>query len=229
MRKGGRRARTDARFELRTEDRGALLADLTGQAVATASGRERDRPRILVVDDDANIRRLLRDDLEAAGYRVLEARDGREALELARQKRPDLLILDVLMPEVNGFEVAAVLRSDPRTMGIPILMLTVVEEQERAFRLGVDRYLTKPIDTARLLREVEALIEKGVSGACWSSTTMAAAARLTDALVAARPPRASTASASEGLEQARTTRPTCGRRRQAGRGAIWSACSCRRV
>jgi signal transduction histidine kinase len=133
---------TDARIEVRTEDREALLADLTGQAVATASGRKRDRPRILVADDDASIRRLLRDDLEAADYRVLEARDGRETLELARQKRPDLLILDVLMPEASGFEVVVTLRSDPRTMGIPILMLTVVEEQERASRVGVDCYLS---------------------------------------------------------------------------------------
>jgi adenylate cyclase len=198
----------DARFEVRTEDRGALLADLTGQAVATANGRRRDRPRILVADDDASIRRLLRADLEAAGYRVLEARDGRETLELARQKRPDLLVLDVLMPEGSGFEVVAALRSDPRSMGIPILMLTVVEEQERAFRIGVDRYLMKPIDEARLLREVEALLEMGVSGRKVLVVGDDANGRSLGEALSARGHVVSTAAAAEEcLEQARATRP----------------------
>jgi adenylate cyclase len=199
---------TDARFEVRTEDRGALLADLTGQAVAAANGRRRDRPRILVADDDASIRRLLRADLEAAGYRVLEARDGRETLELARQKRPDLLVLDVLMPEGSGFEVVAALRSDPRSMGIPILMLTVVEEQERAFRIGVDRYLMKPIDEARLLREVEALLEMGVSGRKVLVVGDDANGRSLGEALSARGHLVSTAAAAdECLEQARATRP----------------------
>ena len=199
---------TGARFEVRTEDRGALLADLTGQAVATANGRRRDRPCILVADDDASIRRLLRDDLEAAGYRVLEARDGRETLELARQKRPDLLILDVLMPEGSGFEVVTVLRSDPRTMGVPILMLTVVEEQERAFRMGVDRYQMKPIDEALLLREVEALLEMGVSGRKVLVIDDDANGRSLGEALSARGHVVSTvAAANECLEQARATRP----------------------
>jgi signal transduction histidine kinase/DNA-binding response OmpR family regulator len=199
---------TDARIEVRTEDREALLADLTGQAVATASGRKRDRPRILVADDDASIRRLLRDDLEAADYRVLEARDGRETLELARQKRPDLLILDVLMPEASGFEVVVTLRSDPRTMGIPILMLTVVEEQERASRVGVDCYLMKPIDQAQLLREVEALLEMGVSGRKVLVVDDEVGGRSLGKALSAHGHVVSTAAAAnECLEQAKATRP----------------------
>ena len=80
--------------------------------------------------------------------RVRLAEDGRKALALIREEIPGLVILDVMMPEMNGFDVAAVLKNDPATMDIPIIILSIVEDKERGFRLGVDRYLTKPIDTA---------------------------------------------------------------------------------
>jgi CheY-like chemotaxis protein len=68
-----------------------------------------------------------------------------------------------MMPEMNGFDVAAVLKNDPTTMDIPIIILSIVEDKERGFRLGVDRYLTKPIDTASLFHEVSALLDQGKS------------------------------------------------------------------
>jgi CheY-like chemotaxis protein len=68
-----------------------------------------------------------------------------------------------MMPEMNGFEVAAVLKSDPATMDIPIIMLSIVQDKERGNRLGIDRYLTKPVDTELLFREVDALMEQGKS------------------------------------------------------------------
>jgi CheY-like chemotaxis protein len=68
-----------------------------------------------------------------------------------------------MMPEMNGFDVAAVLKNDPLTMDIPIIILSIVEDKERGFRLGVDRYLTKPIDTASLFHEVDALLDQGKS------------------------------------------------------------------
>ena len=96
-----------------------------------------------------NIRSLLQQELTEAGYVVRLAEDGRKALSLIREEIPGLVILDVMMPEMNGFDVAAVLKNDPATMDIPIIILSIVEDKERGFRLGVDRYLTKPIDTRR--------------------------------------------------------------------------------
>ncbi len=117
-------------------------------------------PRILVVDDDENIRSLLEQELGEAGYEIRLAGNGREAIAAVRRERPDLVILDVMMPEMNGFDVAAVLKNDPQTMDVPILILSIVQDRERGFRLGVDRYLTKPIDTDLLFREVGNLIEQ---------------------------------------------------------------------
>ena len=68
-----------------------------------------------------------------------------------------------MMPEINGFDVAAVLKNDPQTLDIPIIILSIVQDRERGFRLGVDRYLTKPIDTALLFREVDTLLAQGTS------------------------------------------------------------------
>ena len=97
------------------------------------------------------------------GTCVRLAEDGRKALALIREETPGLVILDVMMPEMNGFDVAAVLKNDPATMDIPIIILSIVEDKERGFRLGVDRYLTKPIDTASLFHEVDALLDQGKS------------------------------------------------------------------
>ena len=126
------------------------------------SHQPRDKS-ILVVDDDSNIRSLLQQELTEAGYIVRLAEDGRKALALIREEIPGLVILDVMMPEMNGFDVAAVLKNDPATMDIPIIILSIVEDKERGFRLGVDRYLTKPIDTASLFHEVDALLDQGKS------------------------------------------------------------------
>ena len=92
-----------------------------------------------------------------------EAADGKAALDMVRVSKPDLIILDVMMPEINGFDVAAVLKNDPATMDIPIIILSIVQDKERGLRIGVDRYLTKPIDTEKLFHEVDELLEQGVS------------------------------------------------------------------
>ncbi|HZJ61354.1 MAG TPA: GAF domain-containing protein [Chitinophagaceae bacterium] len=118
---------------------------------------------ILVVDDDDSIRSLLQQELSDAGYLIEQATNGKEALESVRKNRPDLIILDVMMPEMNGFDVAAVLKNDPQTMDIPIIVLSIVQDRARGYRIGVDRYLTKPIDTAQLFKEVGALLEQGKS------------------------------------------------------------------
>jgi CheY-like chemotaxis protein len=118
---------------------------------------------ILVVDDEDSIRSLLRQELGEAGYHIEEASNGKEALAKVRINRPDLIILDVMMPEMNGFDVAAILKNDPQTMDIPIIVLSIVQDKARGFRIGVDRYLTKPIDTTSLFAEVGTLLEQGKS------------------------------------------------------------------
>jgi signal transduction histidine kinase/CheY-like chemotaxis protein/ligand-binding sensor domain-containing protein len=141
----------------------SLVKQLRERVEVSAPKTHDGQPSILAVDDDPHIRELLRQELGEAGYRLRLAKDGREALAEIRRERPDLVILDVMMPEINGFDVAAVLRNDPLTMDIPIMILSIVQDRERGFRLGVDRYLTKPIDTELLFREVGALLEQGKS------------------------------------------------------------------
>jgi CheY-like chemotaxis protein len=129
--------------------------------VVVATPRRDDRAaRIHVVDHDPNIPELLTQELSQAGYVVCAAPNGREAIADVRRDRPDLVVLDVMMPEMNGFDVAAVLKNDPQTMDIPIVILSIVQDRERGYRIGVDRYLTKPIDTDLLFREVGSLIEQ---------------------------------------------------------------------
>ncbi len=119
--------------------------------------------QILIVDDDESIRSLLRQELTEAGYLTSEASNGKEAIESIRENRPDLVILDIMMPEINGFDVAAILKNDPQTMDIPIIILSIVQDKARGFRIGVDRYLTKPIDTAQLFEDIGSLLEQGKS------------------------------------------------------------------
>ena len=118
---------------------------------------------ILVVDDEPHIRQLLRQELEAAGYQVQIAQDGMDALNQIKATPPDLIILDMMMPNINGFDLTAVLKNNPATMGIPIIVVSIVQDQERGYRLGVDRYLSKPIDTDVLLRDVKTLLDQGTS------------------------------------------------------------------
>jgi CheY-like chemotaxis protein len=94
---------------------------------------------------------------------VSTAINGRDGINAVRRERPDLIVLDVMMPEMNGFDVAAVLKNDPATLDIPIVILSIVQDRDRGFRLGVDRYLTKPIDTDLLFKEVGTLLEQKTS------------------------------------------------------------------
>ena len=146
-----------------TIDMDTLVKQLQKQVSNTALSPTDSNKTILVVDDEAPIRKLLRQQLQAEGFNVREAKDGREAIALVKQQTPDLVILDVRMPEMSGFDVAAVLKNDPQSMGVPIIILSVEEEQERGYRLGVDRYLTKPIKTEELIYEIRFLLSQGTS------------------------------------------------------------------
>jgi hypothetical protein len=116
--------------------------------------------RILVVDDEAHIRTLLRQELNEAGYQVIEAADGAEALKRARENGPDLIILDVMMPHISGFDVTSVLKADPLTADIPILILSIIEDRRHGLALGADAYLTKPIDLDQLLGTISSLLAR---------------------------------------------------------------------
>jgi DNA-binding response OmpR family regulator len=119
--------------------------------------------RILIADDDPILQRLLLHTLKLEGYDVLTARDGNEALDTVNRDRPDLVILDVMMPGLNGFELCQVLRQRPDTMTLPIIMLSGlsdVQEKVSGLRAGADEYLTKPIDLRELTARVDALLKR---------------------------------------------------------------------
>lgn len=110
---------------------------------------------ILVIDDDAKVRDLLRRLLEEEGYRVTTARDGAEGLEIARENPPDAITLDVVMPGKDGWQVLHELKDSPDTQSIPVIMVSVMAEHEDGVALDVEDYLVKPIDVDRLKRVIQ--------------------------------------------------------------------------
>ena len=121
------------------------------------------KPRILVVDDEPDIIELVEFNLKQAGYAVSTATDGAEALKKARTQTPDLIILDVMVPEMDGFEICKTLRLDPVTAQLPIIMLTAkAAEIDRVLglELGADDYLTKPFSPRELLLRVKKILAR---------------------------------------------------------------------
>ena len=116
---------------------------------------------VLVADDDEDILELVAFRLERAGYEVITARDGTEALAAARERHPDLAVLDVMMPGMTGYDVTRELRGDDATRGIPVILLTArVQEADvnRGFEAGADDYLRKPFSPADLRRRLGDLL-----------------------------------------------------------------------
>ena len=150
-------------YGVRTVNVNALLGQLKAHIASATQSRPVGKKTVLVVDDDNSIRELMKQELEAEGYGVREAADGRAALAEVKREKPDLIVLDVMMPELSGFDVAAVLRNDPETLDIPIVILSVMQDQQRGYRLGVDRYFTKPTDTKLLLEEIGKLLAQGAT------------------------------------------------------------------
>jgi two-component system alkaline phosphatase synthesis response regulator PhoP len=119
--------------------------------------------RILVVDDDRSIVRVLRGYLEQAGYQVLTAGDGETALHIARHDRPDLLVLDLMMPARDGWDVTRIIRADPALASLPIIILTArVEDTDKivGLELGADDYVTKPFNAREVVARVNALLRR---------------------------------------------------------------------
>jgi two-component system alkaline phosphatase synthesis response regulator PhoP/two-component system response regulator VicR len=114
--------------------------------------------KILAVDDERHIVRLVQVNLERAGYKVVPAYDGVDALKKVETERPDLIVLDVMMPHMDGFEVLKNLKANPQTKDIPVIMLTAKAQDADVFRgwsSGVDCYLTKPFNPMELLTFVK--------------------------------------------------------------------------
>ena len=122
-----------------------------------------EKPRILIIEDDRDNLDLMRYLMERQGYEVLEAYDGRQGLEMARTMLPQLALVDLAMPEVDGWTVIRELKSDPATRGIKIVVVTVrslVEDRIRAQEAGCDAFITKPMRMAHLAEVVSQLLYK---------------------------------------------------------------------
>ncbi len=112
---------------------------------------------ILIVEDEPKNLTLLRDLLHVSGYSTIEATDGKQGVELAQSKKPDLILMDVQMPEMDGLEATRILKADATTSNIPVLALTsyaMKGDKERILKAGCDGYLSKPFDIQELLKTV---------------------------------------------------------------------------
>ena len=124
-------------------------------------------PRILAVDDEPNIVRLIQVNLERHGYQVETANNGAQALAKIKANRPDLLVSDVMMPEMDGFELLANVRRDPALMDLPVIMLTAKAQDKdvlAGYTGGADMYLTKPFNPQELLSFVKRILSSSDGG-----------------------------------------------------------------
>ena len=118
---------------------------------------------ILIVEDDPRNLKLIRDLLQIRGYTTLEATDGKQGVDMARAKMPDLILMDIQMPVMNGFEATNILKADPVTKSITIVALTAFAMQgdrEKCMEAGFNDYITKPLDTRAFMTKVKEYLEK---------------------------------------------------------------------
>ncbi|HLA43904.1 MAG TPA: ATP-binding protein, partial [Aggregatilineales bacterium] len=144
-----------------------LLNQLENQYIAPPlSPNEEEmlrRKHILFVDDDAAIRELYRQELKSYHCTVIPAPNVKIAMEEIQKEAPNLVILDLILPEGSGLDVVREIRGNPRTMGVPVVMLTISEDRELGMRFGADRYIVKPADTETVLKAVNQLMKPGFS------------------------------------------------------------------
>jgi len=157
---------TTLRVRLPLEVQGAVLAGSGRQPDGQVGdpGAQARTNLVLVVDDDPVARDILQRLLEDEGYSVATAVDGADGLKRAKELRPSLITLDVIMPGFDGWAVLEALKQDPDLSGIPVLMVTIVDEKHKGFSLGVADYMTKPIDRKRLLSLIERYKLDGTGG-----------------------------------------------------------------
>jgi DNA-binding response OmpR family regulator len=124
--------------------------------------KKTDKTKILVVDDEPNIVQTLQDRLEMNEYQVITAGNGREGLEKVEQERPDVILLDVIMPIMDGHEMLEMLRKQPGGRDVSVIMLTARSQTQdiaRANACGIDDYIVKPFDLSELLEKIESVVE----------------------------------------------------------------------
>ncbi|MBI4209783.1 MAG: response regulator [Deltaproteobacteria bacterium] len=122
--------------------------------------------KILVIDDDPSVVEIIQLTLESEGFQVSTATDSLEGVGMARREKPDLIFLDLSMPGLNGVEVCAQLKSDPRTKAIPIVMIsarTFKEDVRRGLEAGVEAYVTKPFDPLTLRDVIQNILKRKIS------------------------------------------------------------------
>jgi CheY-like chemotaxis protein len=123
-------------------------------------------PKLLLIEDNAANRDMLSRRLQRRGYEVVEAVDGHQGLTMAQVEAPDLILMDMSLPELDGWEATRLLKADPTTASIPVIALTahaMSSDRERALEAGCDDYDTKPVDLPRLLSKIEALVGSGAA------------------------------------------------------------------
>jgi CheY-like chemotaxis protein len=117
--------------------------------------------RVLVIDDEPDVRWLIRMSLERAGHEVIDAEDGLRGIAMATKQRPEIIVLDLMMPVMDGYGVLAELAKDPRTASVPVVVLSaraIPDEAERAVEAGACRFLEKPFDPDLLTHELDDLL-----------------------------------------------------------------------
>jgi len=122
--------------------------------------------RILVVDDEIYIVHILDFSLGMEGYEVLTALDGEQALEKARTEKPDLIVLDIMMPKLDGYETCKRLKADPEVKDVPVILLSAKGrnvDQKVGFEVGADDYITKPFSPRKLVERINAILGHGTS------------------------------------------------------------------
>lgn len=120
-----------------------------------------NKKRILIVDDEEDMRYAVKMQLEANGYEVLTAKDGQEGLTFARKEMPDLIILDLMLPKLDGYQVCRMLKFDNKYKNIPIVIFTAraqSDDEELGYQVGADAYVAKPFDPKRLLGKIKDLL-----------------------------------------------------------------------
>ena len=117
--------------------------------------------KILIIDDDPTVRELMRRQLERDGFEVHSASDGKEGITKAREIKPDLITLDILMPDLDGWSVLRSLKADPEVSSIPVVMASILDEKNKGFSLGAADYLSKPLERERLIGSIRNLIGEG--------------------------------------------------------------------
>ena len=123
----------------------------------------KDRKRLLLIDDDPNLILLVRDYLEFRGYEVMTADNGREALDMLSQDLPDMIVCDIMMPEMDGYALIENVRQDPRTSWIPVLFLSArgqSQDRIKGLNLGADVYMVKPFEPEELVAQVESSLKQ---------------------------------------------------------------------